>query len=248
VTVRRPPHVGANRCLLRRPTSPAKPLRRCSGPCVSRVRVHELEMTEPQFAARVQLLPTPGLWNELGMQGIRWWWDEFDCGPEFWARGPVIVETFYFGEVVEAVLRYCESLIDPQYTPERRHEIDRAMCEYRQATLEPHLHGNLELFWNDTSAGSVSDHRLESFPSIHGRLEVTELNGELREALRWYAQQVEKPLHERDDEVGEPFADELFEGWWLRAPDGTRLEVYSMPIVNFQEQTLEWCYSRRFSG
>jgi hypothetical protein len=211
-----------------------------SGSHVSRVRVHDLQLTEPHFAASVDLLPTRGLWNDMRSFRLTWWWDEFSCGPEVWARGPIIVETFQFGDHVEAVVRYGESLADPEYTSERRREVGKVALAHRRAVLEPYCQADLELFWKGTRIGVVTGHSLDAFPQVRGRLEVADLSSELRAALEWWARDADL------DEVAEqPFPDEWVEDWWLRAADGTRLEASWMPTVNFGEQTIEWFYSHR---
>ncbi len=64
----------------------------------SKVRVHDLEILEPYFQARVTMVPTPGMWNGLQMTGIRWRWWEFAATIEEWIRGPHVVESFRFDE------------------------------------------------------------------------------------------------------------------------------------------------------
>jgi hypothetical protein len=217
------------------------------GSNVSRVRVHTLEISEPRFSPGVQPLPTRGLQDLRGPFRLTWWWDEFTCGPEFWARGPMIVETFHFGEAVEVAVRYCESLADPEFSPNRRQEIAWAVRNHQKEALAPYLKGSLDLFWNKTRIGLVSEHRLDDFPQVHSKLLETDLSTELRKALEWWAQEVGESLDKERERVEQPFTDELLAGWWLQASDGSILEISYMPVVDFREQTIEWDYSRRTS-
>jgi hypothetical protein len=217
-----------------------------SGAHVSLVRVHSFHMTEPQFSASVEPLPNRGLHSLRGPFRLTWWWDEFSCGPAFWARGPIIVETFHFGERVEAAVRYCESLADTEVVPKSRQEIFHAVRQEQKETVTAYLQGTLELFWNNTRIGLVSEHCLDDFPTVRGKVEVGDLSSDLHEALVWWAKETEKSLEEEDEdeEAEQPFADELLSGWWLRATEGTSVEISSMPIVNLQKQTVRWWYSR----
>ncbi len=85
---------------------------------VSRMRVRHLQLTEPYFAADLELLPTPGLVNERMPTRIVWPWDQFHCCPEHWISGPYAMEILHFRQRVSScTVRYCESLCDAPYTP-----------------------------------------------------------------------------------------------------------------------------------
>ncbi len=101
---------------------------------VSRVMVHDLTVNARRFMARLTLVPTPGLWNELTMRGVSWRWDEFSCTSIGWFRGPDVVEKFHFGPQVDAVVAYCQSLNEPSYSPSRRREIIAELSRYRDST------------------------------------------------------------------------------------------------------------------
>jgi hypothetical protein len=212
-----------------------------------RVRVHDLKVTEPRFYAAVEPLPTRGLPNFPRPYHPCWWWDEFDCGPHFWVRGPVICEIFKFGEGVPVAVRYGESLANPEPSRNNRLEIARAIQAHEQAALTPYLQGSLDLFWNKTWIGLVSEHQSDDFPRMSARVQLAaDLSTELREMLtRWSAQEEEKSLGEEGEEGEQLCKDELYEGWWLRAPDGTILELNSVPTVDLRKQTIEWWYCRR---
>lgn len=94
---------------------------------VSRMRVSRLRITDPYFAADLELLPTPGLVNERMPRRIVWPWDQFRCGPDHWISGPYVVTILHFGDYVAQAVRFCESLADTTYTPDRRRQIAAAV-------------------------------------------------------------------------------------------------------------------------
>jgi hypothetical protein len=224
------------------------------------LKVQRLALTEARFSADVEPIPSRGFRGMPSLTRITWWWDEFSCGPDWWTRGPGIVQKILFGETAAAAVRYCESLPDSDAGVKSRREVARGIREQWKAAAGPYICGPLELFWMGASVGVVTEHRLDDFPMVRGKFAAVDPAVAAAKAFTWWMARADTaPVRAAQDEgnadSGEPedddalqaseFPDELFSGWWLRAPDGARLDVGLIPRVDLRAGNINWNYSRR---
>ena len=89
----------------------------------SLVELHELELSNRRFNATLSLIPTPGLFNDLGKYDISWRWDKLSFERDFLTCGEYVAEKLFFGSYVEVVLDYCNGSPQGQYSARGNREI-----------------------------------------------------------------------------------------------------------------------------
>jgi hypothetical protein len=213
------------------------------------VRVHDLKITEPRLAFKLEPIPMRGL-SDCEPMAINWFWDDFvyDCKMGFWRHGPRHMKPFWFGEMAEFAMQFCESApLGPTGLLSVK-DIERGMQELDAAALAPYCQGVMELLWETTLVGWVRDQCVDQFPCISGSVRLAELGPRMRQALaRRAKEEYDDDDGNEEDVVRSPDAEQFMRGWWLRAPDGAVVDVFGDPKVDFHERTIEWWYSRRIA-
>lgn len=136
----------------------------------SRVRIGEIEHTEQEVAALVELIPTPGLFN--GWHASSWQvarpWHLVKTSDDLWVNPWVSIKFYFEEELIAAVLRAGEELPPNGYDDARFDQIGNCIWKYRKKKLQNELKGELTLFCNDQPMGVVSEIFLFEF-AVHGK-------------------------------------------------------------------------------
>ena len=97
----------------------------------SRVRIHDIDITDTVGTALVDLIPTPGLLNtrpaiwQIGSE-----WDSFGVDKDGW-RMPYLSIGVYFGKnLVKAVVDLCSNLPADEYTSEHSRAIFDVLSDF----------------------------------------------------------------------------------------------------------------------
>jgi len=97
----------------------------------SRVKIHDIQVTDRGIEAFVDLIPTPGL---LNTRPAKWHisssWDSFGLDKNSW-RQPYLSLAVYFGnDLVNAVIDFCSNLPADEYSIEHSMAISRFLSDF----------------------------------------------------------------------------------------------------------------------
>ena len=96
--------------------------------------------------------------------------------------------------------------------------------------------GPVQLLWGDHPVGVITEVGWADFPWRGGRFRpAARLNKRIRAVLDWFAAQA---AADRLDEP--PFPTELLDGWAIAGPDGRRVALDGVPLVDLARGTIEW--------
>ncbi|MEO2092265.1 MAG: hypothetical protein ABGY75_22650 [Gemmataceae bacterium] len=93
----------------------------------------------------------------------------------------------------------------------------------------------LKLYWQSHLIGVITGSTFSDFPWVGGRFEPRRVPKRLREVLDWFAAQADA-----DEPPDPPFAPDLLEGWVIIKPDGSRHELLTPPLIDFDTGAAEW--------
>jgi len=206
----------------------------------SRVRIDDVLLAATRLSLNVTLLPTRGLYNERPpswtVGGARKLWTFSEDLLE-WSL--LYIGTLFFEPgLLDAVVQRGENAPDEAYD---RSAVNQCIRAYTISLLEPHLAGELGLFWRSRHVGRVTENApmkrrwfVGKYPWVRGTFTPVDLDPDLERGLAAYADGFAHP--ERDEAR---VAKRLYAGWWLKTTQRALIGTL-VPILDAGSRSIQW--------
>jgi hypothetical protein len=94
----------------------------------------------------------------------------------------------------------------------------------------------IKLFWKNQHIGNIGNANWSDFPWRVGKFVPIQVSKEVHTVLEWFAS-----IAEADELADPPFEEELINNWWIETPEGKRINLIGVPLIEFNEGTIELC-------